>query len=165
MKPNYLWWIAGSLAGILLIAALLYGIFYNILDDRRTEGIPSSIDTVESQVEGVEVNESYTFNGDFPVHILYASGEEQSMIYYVNPDEGTIVDRVPQNDQMEKADIRETWNNNCGQCKFTHIQPAYKNDRPLWEITYTDSKGRYGLAYYHMSNGEEYQRFSFKNNE
>ncbi|WP_347860495.1 hypothetical protein U0355_07090 [Salimicrobium sp. PL1-032A] len=165
MKVNRLWWIAGILAGILLLGAISYVVSYQILEDRRTEGMEETKAFLEQQEKGVEVTESYSFTGDLPVHILYASKGNQEKVYYINKKDKAILETMDRQEQVSREEVKQAWKNNCGSCIFSNIRPAYKNERPLWEITFKDGEGRYGLSYFHAETGEQYQKFAFKNDE
>ncbi|SDI98695.1 hypothetical protein [Salimicrobium halophilum] len=165
MRANYLWWAAGILSGVLLLGLILYVISYQVLDDRRTEGIQESIDFLEEEAGDIQITDSFSFTGNIPVHILYTSSGEEEKVYYINKNEKAIVDTMDTENQVSEETVTESWRANCGSCTFSGIQPAYKNEQPLWEITFTDGEGRYGLSYYHAETGEQYQRFAFKKNE
>ncbi|WP_102335855.1 hypothetical protein [Salimicrobium jeotgali] len=165
MKGKHLWWIAGSLAAILLGLMILYISVYNILEERRTEGADTALKTVQKKAGDVKVVENYTFNSSAPFEILFTTSNDKDMIYYVNKKSGTIADRIDREDFVPREEIVDRWEDSCRNCSFTHIQPAYKDGTPSWEVTFTDQEGRYGLAYFDGETGEEFQRFAFKKNE
>ncbi|WP_145997048.1 DUF5590 domain-containing protein [Halobacillus sp. Marseille-P3879] len=109
-----------------------------------------------------EVNQITRYNGEVPIHILKGvSSDNEEVFIFIDLKNQQELASVSAEDMIGKSTAKSNVNQ-CTSCEFIDLQLAYEENRPVWEVTYKDESNRYVFEYLDAINGEEVQRFAFR---
>lgn len=152
---------------ILIIGVLSY--MLNI-EKKYSESFNQTKQKVMDDTEMTTITNMYSFQESEFYHIFLGENESKDNLISVvqfdkenaNPiDEIKTYDRT---DFISQKSILDKWAETCDRCEFINIQPAIIDDTLLWEISYNDVEEHYVLAYYLMTDGQEFESLKFQRN-
>ncbi len=152
---------------ILIIGILSY--MLNI-EKKHSESFNHTKQKVIDDTEMTTITNMYSFQESEFYHIFLGENEAKDNLISVvqfDKEKENPIDKIKtyeQKDFISQKSILDQWSETCDRCKFIKIQPAIIDDILLWEITYNDVEDNYLLAYYLMTNGEDFEKLKFKRN-
>ncbi|MFG6148721.1 cell wall elongation regulator TseB-like domain-containing protein [Halobacillus sp. B23F22_1] len=160
--PKWLKWVLLIFGSLLIIGIGLLTWMYFHIENTRT----SQYDEVSEFVLGEGLLESVDkvtrYNGETPIHIVNGMDDQNEERYlfidFVNQEEVSTISAA---DMIDENSARRNVNQ-CNGCEFVDVQLAFEENRPVWEVTYKDESNRYVFEYLDVRNGEEVQRFAFR---
>jgi len=127
-----------------------------VLDEEKTKQLVFDSSVVTS------IEEIYHFQEKEAYHIVVGRDEQNKQWYVFVP----LIENVGKDDLimmesdnlLSKDEIKNLWLKECKQCTLLSSSPAMINQKPLWELTYTDSSNRYVITYFSLENGSTYEQ-------
>nr|GGG65492.1 hypothetical protein GCM10011398_06450 [Virgibacillus oceani] len=137
---------------------------YHDIQTSKTTGFSYTKNKVLHETELQEVDSISRFQGKTEYHVVRGStkkGEDKFVFVPIDKESEklTIIDASK---MISKKNIMEQWKQQCNNCELVEIIPAMVKDKPLWELTYKDSSGRYIFDYLSIYDGTRYEQFRLK---
>ncbi|MFC7060424.1 hypothetical protein ACFQIC_00885 [Halobacillus seohaensis] len=149
---------------ILLIIGVLFIIMFSFLtwmylhiEDSRTNHYDDVRNFVESENILNNIEEVVRYNGESPIYIVNGEGSYLFVDLEANEVLATIASKDMIGINSAQKSVTE-----CNECELIDTRLAYEENRPVWEVTYTDESNRYVFEYIDLENGREVQRFAFR---
>ncbi|WP_390216442.1 DUF5590 domain-containing protein [Halobacillus campisalis] len=160
--PKWVRWVLVTLGVLLIIFIGVLTWMYLHIEDSRTSQFAEASNFAESEGLLTDVKEVARYNGEFPVYIAFGENSDGVETYvFINLAEKEEMTSIPKEDMISESTAVAN-GAQCTGCEFIDVQLAYEENRPVWEVTYTDESSRYVFEYLDVENGEEVQRFAFR---
>lgn len=152
-----------SFSTILIVSIVYLIVLYNQVMSAKTEGFTDTEKKVISQTSIVTIEQITTFHEKESYHVVWGKTEDNmkqlAFVPIDSSDEQIIV--VDEHDILSKEVIQNEWEKDCTSCQLNKIVPGKIRNNLVWELTYTDEKGRYVFDYLSIYDGTRYEQFSF----
>lgn len=162
--PNWLKW--GILGLVLvLIACLIYLIFlYNEVQQNKTANFEDSKEEVLNNTEILQIEKINQYNGEHHYHVIFGTTKngDQKIVFVPLDDKKEKLTIIDGSKIITQNQMKDQWNQQCQNCELIDITPALENKKPLWEVTYIDSSGRYIFDYLSIYDGTRSQQYRLK---
>ncbi|MCP3025886.1 hypothetical protein [Halobacillus sp. A5] len=160
--PKWAQWVLLVLGILFVIVSTLSAWMYLHIEDSKTGQYDEVKEFVRSENLLENTSEVSRYNGEFPIHIVSGVNENDEETHvFIDMENKEELASVPAADMIGEQAAKKNVNE-CSGCEFVDIQLAYEENRPVWEVTYKDESSRYVLEYLDVTNGEEVQRFAFR---
>jgi uncharacterized protein YpmB len=150
---------------IILITGLIYAVFlYQDVKASKTEGFDETKKQILNATSITEIDKIEQFNGEEAYHVIFGKDNKgvKKIIFYPLKGKEKNLTTIKQSDMVSEDQIQGEWKANCEHCKLVKIVPALVDNKPLWEITYSDESGRYVLDYLSLYDGSRYEQYRFR---
>ncbi|MGM8211592.1 cell wall elongation regulator TseB-like domain-containing protein [Virgibacillus sp. W0430] len=158
-------WVKWSALFVLLaiITGLTYFAYlYNEMIDIKTAGFSETEKKVINETKITEINDITAFYEKETYHIVFGTtNDEKEQVAFVpisNDGEILVLD---ERKLINQESILKKWENECSECTLIKIVPGMINNKPVWELTYTDKTHRYVFEYVSLFDGTPYEQFRF----
>ena len=166
MKRHQIHWLKIFLMAfttILIVSFIYFIVLYNQVISANTEGFSDTEDKVISETTIVDIEQITTFHEIESYHVVWGTTEdhtEQLAFVPLDSSDGQI-EVVDQQDILSQEIVQKAWKRDCTTCQLNKIVPGKIRNNLVWELTYTDEKGRYVFDYLSIYDGSRYEQFAF----
>ncbi|MFC4557358.1 DUF5590 domain-containing protein [Virgibacillus kekensis] len=164
--PDWLKW-AVAIVFLLLVSCLSYSVYlYNEIQQQKTAPFDQVTKEVLRTTDLVNIESIERFHGDHAYYVVFGTTNDnkEKAIFYPFTEKKEEVISISTSEIMQEGSIQSQWEEQCSNCKLIDITPAIigEDSQPAWELTYTDSSGRYVIDYWSMDDGTRIEMIGFK---
>jgi len=151
---------------LLFLFIFIYSIYVYVHLERTKQAGNDEIERFLLDKTNIEKIENiYHFQSKRPYKIVYAKTKEnEERILFIDLEKPLDKDAIRTLDRkkfMSQQEIEANWKESCHDCTLKRSQPAYINEKPLWEITHEDEEQHYFMTYYSLEDGSLYEQMKF----
>lgn len=162
--PNWVKWAVVGLV-LVFVSCFIYLFFlYSDIQQSKTANYHDSQEKVLDKTKVSKIEKITQYNGEHQFHVIFGTTKDgENKIVFVPLDikdkKLTIINEAK---IITQQHIEDQWKQQCQNCELIDITPALENNKPLWEVTYIDSSGRYIFDYLSIYDGIRSQQYRLK---
>ncbi|WP_330949759.1 cell wall elongation regulator TseB-like domain-containing protein [Virgibacillus sp. MG-45] len=166
-KPRFSSWVKW-LAWITIIIAVAIFCFliylYNVIQHEKTQEFDQTKKIVFAETALTEINEITRFHGDQYYHAVVGKTDQKDVkiVFVLKKENSNEISVFDMDEMISKDKVNDMFIQTCSNCKLLKTTPAIMNNKPFWELTYTDGDRRHVIEYVSMHDGSKYEQFRFK---
>ncbi|WP_173916326.1 DUF5590 domain-containing protein [Halobacillus sp. Marseille-Q1614] len=154
----------------LLITGILFVIIFTLctwmylhINDSKTQNYDKAKTFAKEEAGFNQVDNVTRYNGQTVIHIVNGTTKDgEDMYAFINVEEMEVLSTLSSEQMISGEALRSEIEAGCSSCEWVDTQLAFEENRPVWELTYKDDSNRYVFEYIDVENGEQVQRFAFR---
>lgn len=147
---------------LIVLVVIYFFLLYRQIGLSKETGFKEAEQFVLANADIEKINNITYFQEEEGYIILEGEDKKaQTWFIYLPDEKNPSVEKmklVSFKDNKSQEEIESLWFNECNQCTLIRSVPALVNNKPMWEITYTDHANRYVIEYRLFTDGTTYEQ-------